>query len=805
MSVMRPLFSWPIKSISNETDIKRYLFILIAIWTLPWPFQFPGAGLDPSWLIGINRAFLENLQFGKDIAFTFGPLGFTWGIPLLLDYNIWRFALVFSIFNHLLLTYSIYTLFKRHVIKYHMYAIFIPLLVLSMSTTLLDYRLNISIFLLIYMFICSPESQNSQSRTYAYIIFMGLLLSTSSLIKFNMFILSISTIFATIISLLLLRRNILYGICLSISYLFFLILLWMFIGQDIINLVPFFLKESEIFRGYNDAMAIKGPDWQIYVGLISIAFIFIIFIISTLNNNWKTYIFLILSSNILFASFKHGFVRHDLHVFGFFQIYLLFLGLILLIIIDDTNKIYNDLRYINIFIIMMISASMIYISPSVLDDNVIEKVDSYKATIQFLQDPEAFYSTVAAHRELIKSQYQIDENAILYIGNDSIDIFPWDVSLCEAYDLNWSPRPVFQSYSTYTNHLDMINSRHFIGTKSPKMILYAYKSIDGRYPLFDEPATIRTIIFNYEYITEAGEFVLLKKSPNSREMSINEVDLGGVTTKLGEIIQIPEYDGFIFGYVCLDYSLRGIITKFIYKPSPVYIQFNLSNDYVISQKYRFIPDTAQNGIFLSKYVENTHDLATLFCGEINSDINDIIIVTDNPEHYSETVTIRFVGVPIKNKSSYIYNIYQSYIPIDNLECIRSGIGLINNKSKYIIFEHPKTLSEKPIISTGNILIPKNAKLRFSIALDPHVWSSDKGDGVLFEINISVDDDIEKILFSEYIDPKNNPNEQEWNEFEIDLSAYSDKYAIITFSTLPGPDNDARYDWSWWGEPIILQG
>jgi len=92
-------------------------------------------------------------------------------------------------------------------------------------------------------------------------------------------------------------------------------------------------------------------------------------------------------------------------------------------------------------------------------------------------------------------------------------------------------------------------------------------------------------------------------------------------------------------------------------------------------------------------------------------------------------------------------------------------------------------------------------LKFSIGLDPHVWSSENGDGVIFEIYINVDG-IDGPLFSEYIDPKNNHNERKWNEFELDLSQYADKYATITLSTLPGNANDSRYDWAWWGEPII---
>jgi len=35
----------------------------------------PRTGLDPSWSNTINYAFINNMSFGKQIIFTFGPLG----------------------------------------------------------------------------------------------------------------------------------------------------------------------------------------------------------------------------------------------------------------------------------------------------------------------------------------------------------------------------------------------------------------------------------------------------------------------------------------------------------------------------------------------------------------------------------------------------------------------------------------------------------------------------------------------------------------------------------------------------------
>ena len=123
---------------------------------------------------------------------------------------------------------------------------------------------------------------------------------------------------------------------------------------------------------------------------------------------------------------------------------------------------------------------------------------------------------------------------------------------------------------------------------------------------------------------------------------------------------------------------------------------------------------------------------------------------------------------------------------------------IGKDIKITLYEHPITNENVSILAFENITIPQNAKLKFSIALDPAVWDTNKGDGVVFEVSIEHNGEKDKI-FSKYIDPKNNPEERKWNDFEIDLSKYGGKNVTIILSTLPGPKNDGRWDWAYWGD------
>src|SRR6185295_12222702 len=50
-----------------------YFLLVACIFTFP---EMPGAGLDPSWRMALGYMFDHGMQFGRDVVFTYGPLGF---------------------------------------------------------------------------------------------------------------------------------------------------------------------------------------------------------------------------------------------------------------------------------------------------------------------------------------------------------------------------------------------------------------------------------------------------------------------------------------------------------------------------------------------------------------------------------------------------------------------------------------------------------------------------------------------------------------------------------------------------------
>jgi tetratricopeptide (TPR) repeat protein len=129
--------------------------------------------------------------------------------------------------------------------------------------------------------------------------------------------------------------------------------------------------------------------------------------------------------------------------------------------------------------------------------------------------------------------------------------------------------------------------------------------------------------------------------------------------------------------------------------------------------------------------------------------------------------------------------------------LKTGVFTNSGDPRAVLFQHPTSQV------SFTILPFQNSTLMFSTSLSPEVWHLGLGDGVQFDIYIN-SGNTKWHIFSEYIDPKNIPDDRRWHDHAIDLSPWANQPVTITYATGPGPNNDNRFDWAGWGEPRIVQ-
>lgn len=119
---------------------------------------------------------------------------------------------------------------------------------------------------------------------------------------------------------------------------------------------------------------------------------------------------------------------------------------------------------------------------------------------------------------------------------------------------------------------------------------------------------------------------------------------------------------------------------------------------------------------------------------------------------------------------------------------------VKGDTRLCLFAHPESQISYPID------LPKHAGLAFGITLSPQAWDPSKGQGVVFKI-IFENAKGKHILFSRYLDPKNNPEDRSWHDIDIAFTKEMSGKGILHFitTTLGQP---AFYAWANWSRPYI---
>lgn len=168
------------------------------------------------------------------------------------------------------------------------------------------------------------------------------------------------------------------------------------------------------------------------------------------------------------------------------------------------------------------------------------------------------------------------------------------------------------------------------------------------------------------------------------------------------------------------------------------------------------------------------------------------------EHALELIRTEYRSAPLTGSVSLldaepaegeaVYQEWQLYDPIDQVEDLRR-----------VIYTHPGPDKSARVIY--QLELPRNAALRFSIALDPAVWSPEKGDGVSFMVFVKETGaaDEGEMVFQRYLNPKLNPNDRRWRNYILDLSAWSGQKVDLYLIAEPGPDHNDAYDWAGWAD------
>jgi hypothetical protein len=468
--------------------------LALAVWKVG--MGPPRIGIDSSWNAGLAMAVHEGLQFGRDAVFSYGPLGFL-RVP-----TVWFTGLVVPSFLYVsvlfvaVCTGLVWALRRAIPTPAALLVAFLLLAIMpGFEQTLLLVAL-VSIALL--------ERERPERAVNAFVVLGAIYAAIELLIKFSTgpFVL----LFFLLVLIGIRARRVQIAAFLAI-YAAALLLLWLAAGQNLGDAPALLERSLEVASGYSSAMIreVEVPAWQVPAAAVTagIASLALVYAVSrgTFRDRRARVVAILVIALISFSIFKEGTVRADKG-----HLALCFSTLCLLWIALPWTRARWPW--------MLAGAAALFactfpVRPDGQQNNLNPVANLRLAGEQVgnLLSGSRRKQLEEEGREGMVAGYALDPRALAELEGHRVNVEPWEVGVAWAYRLDWSPVPVFQNYSAYTQGLDEMNARRIESPDGPDRILreneplvYAESpttDVDRRFPGWDPPEQARAVLCNF--------------------------------------------------------------------------------------------------------------------------------------------------------------------------------------------------------------------------------------------------------------------------------------------------------------------
>ena len=576
--------------------VKVLLFVAVIATFVPLFPAMPAASLDPSWILGMNQVVAQSMRIGTDVVFTFGPYSSVYTSAyhpatdlmmlsgsLYLAVICWLCLLFLTNKNNLVLLFSFIVLLTGLMYSRDALLFFVPLLV------------GLSTFKL-----CLPsQGFNSLRIEVAFVVLVFSSLGFLPLVKGSLLVLC-GAIYILCLLLFLTEKRYILMLFSFLSPLLSMVVFWVAAGQSGPDLLAYYINMVPIVSGYTEAMAVEG-DFTEVVEYAVASFLLLCVIIVNTRHSLPFRIFLIcLYFVFLFLSFKAGFVRHDGHA--------LMASMSLLIACLTMFFLFKN--WISIALVVPSLVAGLYIGSN-----------HAKVTFDTLLDNifHTFTSVwVGAEKRLLLDDWPrssfdraldtLRREANFPLLNGTADIYSFNQSYLIASGNTWQPRPVFQSYSAFTQKLIEMNKRHLIGSGAPDNIVFRVEPIDGRLPSMEDGASWPVLLGGYSLALIDKNFVYLKK--DTFHVSEDQSVLLAGNYRFNDVINLPSTNEPVFANVQIKPTLFGRIAGLVFKPTQLQITVKLNSG--MEKKYRIVSEMVKAGFLASPLIEDTNEFGMLY-------------------------------------------------------------------------------------------------------------------------------------------------------------------------------------------------
>jgi hypothetical protein len=554
----------------------------------------PGTGLDPSWNAGLAMGVEDGLHWGKDIVFTYGPLGF------LQTQLVWFTGQTVLSFVYSGLVYVIFcvglvwALGRRLPLLLAGVAAFVAVAVLP----LLEMSLLSAVFAAFWLL--DDAAGWTPRRLDAFVLAGATFAAPAALIK-----LSTGPLVAVVLLVALVgaragaRRIVAYLAILAAE----LLVLWWAAGQSLGDVPAFVSHAFQVSSGYSSAM-LRSTDvasWEVTAASIASAALTVALVVAAWRAPWgdgrRRAAGTVLVALAGFAIYKEGIVRVDAG-----HLTVLFANAAILWVAVGFKV---GRRWWVPAIAVLVFAVSLPLRPAGTENNL-DVVSNLRYAVdqaRNLVSPGRRAAAMESGRHGMQGTYALAPAALRALRGHTVAVEPWEAAAAWAYRLDWRPLPVFQNYSAYTPALDRLNSAAVESPAGPERLLRENQSVvdaefptadlDDRFGGWDPPEQARAVLCNFTPLYTDERWQVLGRLPASRCGAPRVV--GSVEAAAGEAVPVPAPRRGQVVYGRIDGAgVSGLesVQTFLFHAGSRHAVVNGDT------RYRLVPETAGDGLLL---------------------------------------------------------------------------------------------------------------------------------------------------------------------------------------------------------------
>ncbi|MEO7600453.1 MAG: hypothetical protein ABIV50_16090, partial [Opitutus sp.] len=603
--------------------------------------QFPaayGSGLDDSWQLILSYAFQNNLIFGRDLYFTYGPLGF-------LENHVQLAELFWIQLGWQLLTrlaaIGLIVFWVRTIPTWLQGAVFVGMLMLTTSPISLALPMNDSLFMVIIWVAGAGLIVQGEKSLKIVAISLGLL-AAFALVKTSLTVAATSTVGIAVVFHGSHRRYQVAAL-LVFGYVGCWLLGWSLAGQPFGALVPFFRSAAEIVGGYGEGMVISTRFLRLVAAaLTALTFSGLICLrVWQSRGDFQVIALGIMTGGLLLMSYRLATCRADaVHLSGLF----VWTGIISLLWLAITPTNSKPLKAGQNFAphVVFAAGAMIICGYHFGSDKPGRLLENLTTAVRLCISPHHYFKDWQQWARDSGAEMRLTSVRAV-VGDAELDVHGHYQSRAIRGGYHYISRPIPQSYSAYTPLLARING-DWMADKRPPFTLMKVESIDERLPALEDSRALVYSLQNYKVSVEEQGFLLLALKPAPTAIRTYPA---GPSARFcmgdSQTFQIPSGDPICYITVEATFSVAGQIAAHFFPIRPLTIEMKFATG---KTECYFLPlRMGQAGFVIYPFIRDNSDVVRWISHRTSDLVSEFrIYAPRNGWAYQDTVRVNFSAI-----------------------------------------------------------------------------------------------------------------------------------------------------------------